>query len=261
MEPNLTTKIKELIEDCINNNKIHTIKEFENEVYKEAAVRLFRNNRVPENIYKLSKLKLPRLIELLSNAPIHIIEQLIESNNKKNINENEIKYGKEKIISYIIVEKIIDIKEFDLEKPNKEDLNEVLEYQQMFDLKIEIMVEKLMHETKIKADNYIDNILEINKNKKENEEIKWPEGIKKTIKYVKDNIGNKSKEKWEILEASIEKAINLLKRNIIADKNKKKVGRPKQYKKNDNNYSALFMENFLNPKTNFNHEKMDLDEN
>ena len=261
VEPNLTTKIKELIEDCINNNKIHTIKEFENEVYKEAAVRLFRNNRVPENIYKLSKLKLPRLIELLSNAPIHIIEQLIESNNKKNINENEIKYGKEKIISYIIVEKIIDIKEFDLEKPNKEDLNEVLEYQQMFDLKIEIMVEKLMHETKIKADNYIDNILEINKNKKENEEIKWPEGIKKTIKYVKDNIGNKSKEKWEILEASIEKAINLLKRNIIADKNKKKVGRPKQYKKNDNNYSALFMENFLNPKTNFNHEKMDLDEN
>ena len=118
-----------------------------------------------------------------------------------------------------------------MEKPNKEDLNEVLEYQQMFDLKIEIMVEKLMHETKIKADNYIDNILEINKNKKENEEIKWPEGIKKTIKYVKDNIGNKSKEKWEILEASIEKAINLLKRNIIADKNKKKVGRLKQYKK------------------------------
>ena len=39
-ETNLTTKIKELIEDCLDNNKIHIIIDFEKEVYIQAEISL-----------------------------------------------------------------------------------------------------------------------------------------------------------------------------------------------------------------------------
>ena len=67
--------MKEMIDDFISKNILHSQEEFNKAIYTEAAIRLFKNGNPPENVTKLAKLKLPRLIELLSNAPHHIIEQ------------------------------------------------------------------------------------------------------------------------------------------------------------------------------------------
>ena len=69
MEPNLTTKMKEIIDDFISKNTLHSQEEFNKAIYTEAAIRLFKKGNPPENDTKLAKLKLPRLIELLSNTP------------------------------------------------------------------------------------------------------------------------------------------------------------------------------------------------
>ena len=47
----------------------------EKTIYIEAAKRLFRNSDIPNNIVRLAKLKLPRIIEIISNAPKYIIDQ------------------------------------------------------------------------------------------------------------------------------------------------------------------------------------------
>ena len=56
----------------------------EKTIYIEAAKILFRNSDNPNNIVRLAKLKLPRIIEIISNAPKHIIDQMIENYKKKN---------------------------------------------------------------------------------------------------------------------------------------------------------------------------------
>ena len=66
-EPNNTLKIKEFINDLLTSNTLHTLEEFEKHIYDEAATRLFRDKILPEKIKNLAKMKLPMLIELLSN--------------------------------------------------------------------------------------------------------------------------------------------------------------------------------------------------
>ena len=60
VEPNLTTKMKEMIDDFISKNILHSQEEFNKAIYTEAAIRLFKNGNPPENVTKLAKLKLPR---------------------------------------------------------------------------------------------------------------------------------------------------------------------------------------------------------
>ena len=94
---NITIKMKEMIDDFISKNILHSQEEFNKAIYTEAAIRLFKNGNPPENVTKLAKLKLPRLIELLSNAPHHIIEQMVRSNTKGSPHPTETMYAKEKI--------------------------------------------------------------------------------------------------------------------------------------------------------------------
>ena len=80
---------------------------------------MFRNSDIPNNIVRLAKLKLPRIIEIISNAPKHIIDQMIENYNKKK-SENEItKYGEEKISQYYLLNEIINIKPFNINQTQK----------------------------------------------------------------------------------------------------------------------------------------------
>ena len=89
-----------MLDDFISKNILHSQEEFNKTIYKEAAIRLFKNRNPPENVTKLAKLKLPRLIELLSNAPHHIIEQMIRSNTKGN--PIQLKQCTQKKKSYLI---------------------------------------------------------------------------------------------------------------------------------------------------------------
>ena len=78
-ESNNTEPVKDLIYDFLSNNKFHKLSEFENKIYKEAAIRLYRNQITPEHASKLAKAKLPRILEIASNAPTHFIEGIIKN--------------------------------------------------------------------------------------------------------------------------------------------------------------------------------------
>ena len=66
-------------------------------------------------IFKIeAKLKLPRLIELLSNTPHHIIEQMVFSNIKDNPHPTEELHTKEKILSYLLSDNILNINELQI---------------------------------------------------------------------------------------------------------------------------------------------------
>ena len=121
--------MKEMIDDFISKNILHSQEEFNKAIYTEAAIRLFKNGKPPENVKKLAKLKLPRLIELLSNAPQHIIEQMVLSNIRGNPHPTETMYAKEKILSYLLIDNILNINEPQIPKPDKEKIHELIEYQ------------------------------------------------------------------------------------------------------------------------------------
>ena len=75
------------------------------------------------------KLNHPRLIELLSNAAFHEAEELVKDNNNHKIHKSEIKFVKNKILSFIIVNKLVEFQKFNLQKPDKENVKDIIGYQ------------------------------------------------------------------------------------------------------------------------------------
>ena len=248
VEKNNTTEILKLIDEVISKDKIIELERFEKIIYIEAAKRLFRNNNPPGNIAKLAKINHPRLIELLSNAPKHIIDQMIDTQNKNQTEDEPNKFAREKIAQYYLLNKIINMQPFNLQKPNKDDIKEILEYQLVQDLKIDIIVKEAYDEIKDKTEKMTKQIINMNKNK--NEEYIYPDEFNKIIKNIKQNIGNKSKEQWAIFETAIEKITKLIRDGKYKDKHIRRVGRPKIKKNEDINREAKFMERFLKKKKN-----------
>ena len=82
-EPNLNNNILNNIEQTIKG-EIPKTKKWNKDVQEQAFTRLFRNNIIPEIKEKISSLKMPQIINLLSNAPIHILEGIIKNNNNRN---------------------------------------------------------------------------------------------------------------------------------------------------------------------------------
>ena len=81
----------------------------------------------------------------------------------------------------------------------------------------------------MKTEQYLKELNEINTEiNPNNKEIEWPINISNTIETVRVNIPNKSKEKWIIYEALIEKTLWKLRNDKITDKIKNKPGRPKK---------------------------------
>ena len=94
------------------------LEEWDKLILEDAANRLFKNCNIPDKIINIAKEKVPRLIELLSNAPIHIITQQISNFLLKKQQNNECENCiKKHILNYIIIEKTIDVPEIDLQKP------------------------------------------------------------------------------------------------------------------------------------------------
>ena len=63
VEPNNTEKIKQYIDELLTNNNLKSINEFEEEIYNQAAIRLYRNKNLPAKAKNLSKANMPRLLE------------------------------------------------------------------------------------------------------------------------------------------------------------------------------------------------------
>ena len=77
-------------------------------------------------------------------------------------------------MSYIIVNKLLEVQKFNLQKPNKENVKSVIEFQLLFDLKIEILINKHVEPIIDILSDFIKEILEKNKLLDKDEEINWP---------------------------------------------------------------------------------------
>ena len=248
VEPNHTPKMKEMILKYLTENKLYSTEEYSKSVLMDAAYRLFRNTQPPNDIINLVKLKLPRLVELISNVTLHATEQMVHSNNNGKLHANEINFVTNKILSYMIVEKLLDIQSFNLPKPNPENVKEIIEYQQIFDIKVEITISNFASPLIKKAKEYINEILEINKKIGAKEEISWPNSLSNIIVKVRQSLCNKKKEQWIIYEEAIEKIINISAKQNLTENHKAKPGRPKKnktYSDIDINHSSKFMMDFL----------------
>ena len=130
-EPNNTEPVKQLIEDFLSNNNFHELEEYEKIIYKESAKRLYRNQQIPDIATRLAKTKLPRILEITSNAPLHFKEGTIKTNilQKKEPDIQEIKKNLSMTISqYILIQKIGANNILDLENPDPNDLKKLFEY-------------------------------------------------------------------------------------------------------------------------------------
>ena len=126
-EPNLNNTILTNIEQTVNG-EIPETKKLNKDAQDQAFTRLFRNNIIPE-IKKISSLKMPQIINLLSNAPTHILEGIIKNNTNRLHNEEIVKQIKNQLLPYIIIKNMENIEIPTLKRPNKEEVDEIIEYQ------------------------------------------------------------------------------------------------------------------------------------
>ena len=135
----------------------------------------------------------------------------------------------------MIVEKLIDTPPYKILRPSQDNIEEIIEYQQIFDLKQKFQFPRICY--RIRA----------NKQRiKREEQISQPTPLKNTIQKVRQTLCDKIKDQWIILEESIEKFNKIDK----IEKLKSKPGRPKKSKItnakiSNNDQSAKLMMDFL----------------
>ena len=127
-EPNNTYAIKVLINDLLIHNKFHTLEEYEKSIYKEVAIRLFKNKVLPNEIEKIAKLKLPMTIEIASNNTEHLIIAAIEQYLKKEKDDTILeKTIKTPIIKYVTLY-LMGGEEISIpQKPDPENLKDIID--------------------------------------------------------------------------------------------------------------------------------------
>ena len=90
IEKKLPDEIENEINEIINNGKWTLIDELDTLIYKNIAIRLFRNSNNIKQIKDHKSLKYPNYIYLLSNASTHEILDTIISKEKSKENKNKI---------------------------------------------------------------------------------------------------------------------------------------------------------------------------
>ena len=78
MESNKTIKIKEYIIDVLSKGILHSLDEFQKEIFNWVAIRLFRKKELQKQIKILIRAKLPRLLEIISNESGHLIIETLK---------------------------------------------------------------------------------------------------------------------------------------------------------------------------------------
>ena len=234
VEENNTPEIKELINEYIEGNKFIQIEEWENKIYLEALKRLFRNNNIPNKITKQIKMKTPNIINLLSNAPKHIIIDILRNiKNKKKSNDGK-KIIFKIIMKYLLVNELTKENITQLKEPDYDDIQSIIEQKQLEDLNIFAKTLKIKRIIEEKGEELVVELIKYNSNKK-NEEIKITEEINSIMESAKNNLLIKDKKVLNFIEKGIEKLESLLKYNNDDEtKEKRKPGRPKKkcYDKN-----------------------------
>ena len=232
-EPNNTHPIKILINDLLTHDKFHTFEEYENCIYSEVAKRLYRNKIPPKEVNTLSKLKLPMLIEISSNNTEHIIQEAILQYIIKTKDENLLA----KAVT-IPITKYVTLLEMGSEqittptKPDPNNLNEIIEYNVLYDLQVDIALAKYENKIREEVSKHIKEIINYNKNKNV-KEAKIPPDLENTLDMVRNGIPQvaKDKNKAKFFEIILEKVSKYP--EFLKQKPKRKVGRPKKNEKSD----------------------------
>ena len=145
VEPNHNPTIINEIKTFIEKKQMKTIKEWDQIIKEEAITRLFKNNRIPQNYLKLKDLKHPNLIEALSNALTHIIKELIIKHIKSRKEPQTFILHSEKYIKpYILLCLLENDEAPKIKKPeDRDNLNDIIEYQLLYDLYIIYKINKI----------------------------------------------------------------------------------------------------------------------
>ena len=187
---------------------------------------------------------MPRLLELTSNAPEHLIEEVIKQKIIDSGDIEEESIGKiiyEQILGYITINQTLEFEIPKIEKPNQGNIKDIIEYQQLYDFKIEIVVDKNFEVIETYTKQIINKIIESNIYNKPKIPIEFLESMKKT----RDIIPTQEKNKWLMEETIIEKIVEKFKLNSIKTKIKKKPGRPKKNTENKDHLQDK-IEKYLN---------------
>ena len=238
-------KILNLIDKVIKDSTMPPLEEWDKLILEDAANRLFKNCIIPEKIINISKQKVPRLIELLSNAPIHIITQEVSNFLLKKQQNNECeKCIKKHILNYIIMEKTIDIPEIDLPKPLTNNIKELIEYQNIYQFHIQKITISKYDEAYKEAVKMTNAMLQDKYTDKKNITIK-AEHLNR-INQIREKITYGSKDyliQWEeIFGFTNFKFIN----SNYKEEMKRKPGRPKNKEnKNKDRGNQMSIENFF----------------
>ena len=112
------------------------------DVHKQAIKRLFKNNIIPQINDKIKDLKLPQIINLMSNAPTHILEGIIKNNTNRLNNEEVKKQINNQLLPYIIIKNKEETEILKIQMQNKEDADEIIEYQTIYSISISNMANK-----------------------------------------------------------------------------------------------------------------------
>ena len=133
---------------------------------------------------------MPRLLELTSNAPQHLIEEVIRQKiiDSEDIQEETLgKMIHEQILGYITINQTLECEIPKIEKPNQENIKDILEYQQLYDLKIEIIVDKKFEEIETQTKQMINKIIKSNQYNK-SKIPKIPIELLETMEKTRDTI-------------------------------------------------------------------------
>ena len=228
-EPNHTDELKEKIQKNIDNNIEDSYEIFDKLISIEKTNRLYKGHVLNlEESKKLRIIKSPGLIVLISNEPIHEVNQRLTAY-IKNKKEKENEYIKSKKI----IEQIFAINEYiksyndeEVEEDIKnENIEEALEKYIIKEIKInekwKLIKNKIKEEAKNKVDQIINNnIINIGE-------------LERIIAELRKNLSLISREKIKEIEIGVEldnlNNINEeIKLNFRNSENKRPPGRPKK---------------------------------
>ena len=163
----------------------------------------------------------------MSNAPTHIIEGIIKNNINK-LNHDDIKKQiNNQLLPYIII-KNTDISEIPIfQTSNKEDSDEIIEYQTICSISISNIANKKINDNMEESNNtIIEKVYKFSIN--EQRYIVLNENIYKLINDTRYKIYNMSKKEWEYYEDLIEEVHKNLNTRNARIKENKKIGRAKK---------------------------------
>ena len=199
----------------------------------------------------------------MSNAPTHILEGIIKNNSNRLNNEETKKQINNQLLPYIIIKNTESIEIPKIQKPNKEDVDEIIEYQTIYSIAISNMANKKINENLDESNKTIKEKL-YNFREDEQGNIILNQSIYELINKIRFKLYNMSKAEWNYYEDLIEEIHKNLNLKNATIKEKKKVGRPKKKENINSNLNQIkintFIKNIQNKEQNSNaRDGMDLD--